>query len=66
MPCILNAANEVVNYAFRIGKCTFPQIPQIISETMQRTTFDPTPTLDTYFNTDDQARRIANEIFSEI
>lgn len=66
MPCILNAANEVVNYAFRIGKCTFPQIPQIISETMQRTTFDPTPTLDTYFNTDDQARRIANEILSEI
>lgn len=66
MPCILNAANEVVNYAFRLGKCTFPQIPQIISETMQRTTFDPTPTLDTYFNTDDQARRIANEILSEI
>lgn len=66
MPCILNAANEVVNYAFRLGKCTFPQIPQIISETMQRTTFDPTPTLDTYFNTDDLARRIANEILSEI
>ena len=66
MPCILNAANEVVNYAFRVGKCTFPQVPQIISETMQRTTFDPTPTLDTYFNTDDQARRIANEILSEI
>ena len=66
MPCILNAANEVVNYAFRVGKCTFPQIPQIISETMQRTTFDPTPTLDTYFNTDDQARRIANEILSKI
>ena len=66
MPCILNAANEVVNYAFRVGKCTFPQIPQIISETMQRTTFDPTPTLDTYFNTDDQARRIANEILVKL
>ena len=66
MPCILNAANEVVNYAFRIGKCTFPQIPQIISETMQRTTFDPTPTLDTYFNTDDQARHIANEILVKL
>ncbi|MBR5656591.1 MAG: 1-deoxy-D-xylulose-5-phosphate reductoisomerase [Prevotella sp.] len=66
MPCILNAANEVVNYAFRMGKCSFPQIPQIISETMQRTTFDPTPTLDTYFNTDDQARRIANEILGTL
>ena len=66
MPCILNAANEVVNYAFRVGKCTFSQIPQIISETMQRTTFDPTPTLDTYFNTDDQARRIANEILVKL
>ena len=62
MPCILNAANEVVNQAFRMGKCSYPQIPQIISETMQRATFDPTPTLDTYFRTDEQARQIASEL----
>jgi 1-deoxy-D-xylulose-5-phosphate reductoisomerase len=64
MPCILNAANEVVNQAFRMGKCSYPQIPQIISETMQRATFDPTPTLDTYFNTDEQARQIASSLIT--
>ena len=65
MPCILNAANEVVNLAFRKGECTFPQMPQIIAETMQRATFDPTPTLDTYFRTDEQARQIASELINK-
>ena len=64
MPCILNAANEVVNLAFRKGECTFPQMPQIIAETMLRATFDPTPTLDTYFRTDEQARQIASSLIA--
>ena len=64
MPCILNAANEVVNLAFRKGECTFPQMPQIIAETMQRATLDPTPTLDTYFRTDEQARQIASSLIA--
>ncbi|MBP3837672.1 MAG: 1-deoxy-D-xylulose-5-phosphate reductoisomerase [Prevotella sp.] len=61
MPCILNAANEVVNEAFRQGRCTFPQMADIIANTMSRTTFDATPTLETYFQTDAEARRIAAE-----
>lgn len=36
MPCVLNAANEVANLAFRQGRITFPQIPDIIEETMMR------------------------------
>ena len=61
MPCILNAANEVVNEAFRRDKCSFPQMADIIAETMQRCTFSANPTLETYLETDTEARRIAIE-----
>ena len=62
MPCILNAANEVVNEAFRHDCCGFLQMAEVIEKTMQRATFDATPTLDTYFKTDAEARAIAREI----
>ena len=64
MPCIVNAANEVVNEAFRHDRCSFVQMADVIAETMQRTTFNNNPTLDTYFNTDAEARRIANELIN--
>ena len=62
MPCILNAANEVVNEAFRHDKCSFPQMADIIAETMQRTPFSANPTLETYLETDAEARRIAEKM----
>lgn len=65
MPCILNAANEVVNLAFREGRCAFPQIPQIIGDTMARASFDPSPTLDVYRQSDLEARRIATELLGK-
>ena len=58
-PCVLNAANEVVNLAFREGRIAFPQMAEIINETMARTHYINTPTLDDYFETDSEARRIA-------
>ena len=61
MPCILNAANEIVNEAFRKGQCSFPQMAQIIEKTMETATFDKNPSLDTYMQTDAEARRIARE-----
>lgn len=61
MPCILNAANEVVNEAFRRDQCTFLQMAEIVEQTMQRATFDASPTLDTYFKSDAEARAIAKE-----
>lgn len=64
MPCILNAANEVVNEAFRQSRCSFPQMATVIEQTMQRATFDKSPSLDTYFNTDAEARRIAKELIN--
>ena len=62
MPCILNAANEVVNLAFRADRCSFLQMPDIIGQVMQRADFDASPNLDVYLQTDAQARKIASEI----
>ena len=62
MPCIVNAANEIVNRAFLEDRCGFLQMGDIIAETMQRATFIKTPTLDDYLQTDAEARRIANSL----
>lgn len=62
MPCIVNAANEVVNLAFRQGRCSFLQMAEVIEKTMQLATFDKNPSLDTYFKTDAEARRVAGEL----
>ena len=62
MPCIVNAANEIVNDAFRHDQCTFLQMADIIEKTMQATPYDPKPTLDTYLNTDREARKKATEL----
>lgn len=62
MPCILNAANEVVNEAFRKDRCGFLDMGDIIERTMQKATFIAKPTYDDYFATDAEARRIAGEM----
>lgn len=65
MPCILNAANEIVNEAFRKEKCAFMHMADVIEETMQKTTFEPTPSYDAYIQTDAEARNIATEILKK-
>lgn len=62
MPCILNAANEVVNRGFLEDKCTFLDMPRIIEKTMQQVGFDANPSYDTYIATDKEARRVAAEL----
>ena len=61
MPCILNAANEVANQAFRQDKITFPQLNQIIAATMQRVSFESSPSLEALLQTDQESRAIATE-----
>lgn len=61
MPCILNAANEIVNRAFLENQIGFLQMSTIIEETMQQVSFLATPTLEDYFETDAEARRYAAE-----
>ena len=62
MPCVLNAANEVVNLAFRKGQCGFLQMSEVISKTMSQTTFITKPTYEDYVATDAEARRMAEEM----
>ena len=59
MPCILNAANEIVVSAFLQDKIGFLQMSDIIEKTMEVTTFIPNPTYEDYVNTDMEARRLA-------
>lgn len=59
MPCILNAANEIVNAAFRDNRCSFLGMADMIERTMQQATFDKSPDLDVYLQTDAEARAIA-------
>ena len=66
MPCIVNAANEIVNEGFRKDKCTFPQMADIIEKTMQTVPFDNNPSYDTYINTDAHARRVAEQLLQGI
>ena len=62
IPCILNAANEVVNLAFREGKCGFLQMSEVIEQTMATTSFITEPTYEDYVQTDKEARKIAKEL----
>ncbi len=64
MPCIVNAANEVVNRGFLDGLCGFLQMGEVIEQTMQRVPFDPNPSYDTYVATDAEARKVAREIMT--
>lgn len=59
MPCILNAANEVANSAFREGRISFCRIAEVIGQTMQAATFSTACSLDTYLESDTEARCIA-------
>ena len=65
MPCIVNAANEIVNRAFLEDRCSFLQMSDIIAETMQRATFSKRPDYETYVQTDDEARRIATALLHD-
>lgn len=65
MPCIVNAANEIVNLAFREGRCSFLGMGEVIEKTMQRTTFDAKPDYEVYLQTDAEARRLATELLTE-
>ena len=63
IPCVLNAANEVANLAFREGRCGFLQMSDIICKTMDKATFIAKPTYEDYVATDADARRIAEGYF---
>ncbi len=62
MPCIVNAANEIVNRAFLEDRIGFLQMSDVIATTMQKCTFLRNPVYEDYLQTDAEARRIAAEL----
>lgn len=62
MPCVLNAANEVANLAFREGRCGFLQMSDIIANTMDNTVFIKKPVYEDYVASDAEARRLAEQM----
>ncbi|MCC8134773.1 MAG: 1-deoxy-D-xylulose-5-phosphate reductoisomerase [Tannerellaceae bacterium] len=65
MPCILNAANEVVVAAFLQDRIGFLQMSDVIEATMQKATFLTTPTYEDYATTDKEAREIAEKLIKK-
>ena len=62
MPCILNAANEIVVAAFLKDKIGFLEMSDVIEKTMQTASFVQKPTYEDYVQSDAEARRIAQEL----
>ena len=60
MPCILNAAGEVCNQAFRQGLIGFMDIARITAQIMQQASYIPSPTLDDLFATDAETRQLTD------
>lgn len=61
MPCIINAANEVVVDAFLHDKIGFLQMSDVIEECMHKMTFIAQPSLEDYLETDRLTRIFASE-----
>lgn len=59
VPCILNAANEVVVQAFLEEKISFLKMPEIIEKTIEIIDFIEKPDIDNLIQTNTETRRIA-------
>lgn len=64
--CIVNAANEIVNAAFRRDEVGFNDIYTVITRTVDRVGFIASPSLDDYIETNREARAVAAALVDEI
>ena len=62
MPCVLNAANEVVNLAFREHRCQFLEMSELISRAMDDMPFIAKPTYEDYVRIDSETRKFVKEL----
>jgi 1-deoxy-D-xylulose-5-phosphate reductoisomerase len=58
MPCVLNAANEVVVEAFLKKKIKFLQMSEIIEEAMEKVAYIKEPSLEDLIETNAEARKV--------
>jgi 1-deoxy-D-xylulose-5-phosphate reductoisomerase len=65
MPCILNAANEVVVDAFLQDRIGFLQMSDVIEECMDNISFMAQPSLNNYLETDAHTRIFARQLVTK-
>ncbi|KQM64502.1 1-deoxy-D-xylulose 5-phosphate reductoisomerase [Pedobacter sp. Leaf216] len=65
MPCILNAANEIVVAAFLNDKIGFLQMSEVIEQCMAEISFVEKPQLSDYLETDKHSRILAGELVTK-
>ncbi len=59
LPCVMNAANEIAVYAFLKNRIGFLDMTDLIQRTMEKIDFIENPTLEQYFESDEEARNFA-------
>lgn len=62
MPCIVNAANEIVNRAFIEDRISYNKISEIIRLSMEKIPFSNDSSLETYLDTDRETRKYAKSL----
>ncbi|MBC8083396.1 MAG: 1-deoxy-D-xylulose-5-phosphate reductoisomerase [Hymenobacter sp.] len=60
-PCVLNAANEVAVAAFLHDAVGFLEMSELVEDCLSRVSYLADPSLDDYVQTDQEARRVAQE-----
>jgi len=66
MPCIINAANEVVVAGFLADELSFLTMTTVIETCMQKMTFIAKPQLSDYLNTDKETRILAQNLIKQM
>ena len=66
LPCIMNAANEVANAAFRAGECGFTDIDSVVERVMQDSNFEPLTSLEQVAHVDADARARARRAVERV
>lgn len=65
VPCVLNAANEMVVHAFLQNKVGFLEMSDMIEKTMESVTYIEHPTMEDYEQSDAEARTYATEFLKQ-
>ena len=64
MPCILNAANEIVVQAFLEDKIGFLQMSDVLEECLQKVAFIEKPSVTDHLETDSESRSITSDLIA--
>lgn len=65
-PCIMNGTNEIAVAEFLKGNVSFLRMPDIIEATMEKAQYVAAPSFEDYFESDREARRIAQEVIAKL